>query len=289
MGNGRGGEAAAGFQEPGRCSRCLPAGKGYLPPHPVAIRPSPRPQAASAGWEGGAPGADKIWKREVCVELGAVCSLEQVNVPTSCPSRPWESTSKQPDLQKEGQAWREVGGLGEEREGRKRGARLSPLPPGSLLTTPHVESPEITPGICISMRFRSRIRNRRRVWGIFRRSFPLPLPAKGCLRALAEAVDTGGGQEGGGGAVSFVKSQGSHPDGPHCRWKRQDKKKAFSVECSLFLPHSVSLTMNLVLAGCRVHRVHIVGSHDSPPKTFRHLGGWDGSHITDRETETRAD
>lgn len=77
----------------------LPARRQGLPaPHPVAIRPSPRPQAASAGWEGGAPGADKIWKREVCVELGAVCSLEQVNVPTSCPSRPWESTSKQPDL-----------------------------------------------------------------------------------------------------------------------------------------------------------------------------------------------
>lgn len=153
----------------------LPARRQGLPaPHPVAIRPSPRPQAASAGWEGGAPGADKIWKREVCVELGAVCSLEQVNVPTSCPSRPWESTSKQPDLQKEGQAWPEVGGLGEEREGRKRGARLSPLPPGSLLTTPHVESPEITPGICISMRFRSRIRNRRRVWGIFRVPSPCP-------------------------------------------------------------------------------------------------------------------
>lgn len=187
----------------------LPARRQGLPaPHPVAIRPSPRPQAASAGWEGGAPGADKIWKREVCVELGAVCSLEQVNVPTSCPSRPWESTSKQPDLQKEGQAWPEVGGLGEEREGRKRGARLSPLPPGSLLTTPHVESPEITPGICISMRFRSRIRNRRRVWGIFRRSFPLPLPAKGCLRALAEAVDTGGGQEGGGRCCQLCEVPG---------------------------------------------------------------------------------
>ncbi|XP_036077277.1 uncharacterized protein LOC118602914 isoform X2 [Rousettus aegyptiacus] len=109
VGNGRGGEAAAGFQEPGRCSRCLPAGKGYLPPPPChSSLPTPSgPQAASAGWEGGAPGADKIWKREVCVELGAVCSLEQVNVPTSCPSRPWESTSKQPDLQKEGQAWPE--------------------------------------------------------------------------------------------------------------------------------------------------------------------------------------
>lgn len=93
------------------------------PPRGHSSLPTPSgPQAASAGWEGGAPEADKIWKREVCVELGAVCSLEQVNVPTSCPSRPWESTSKQPDLQKEGQAWPEVGGLGEEREGRKRGA-----------------------------------------------------------------------------------------------------------------------------------------------------------------------
>lgn len=82
----------------GGAPAACPQARVTCPPPPVAIRPSPRPQAASAGWEGGAPGADKIWKREVCVELGAVCSLEQVNVPTSCPSRPWESTSKQPDL-----------------------------------------------------------------------------------------------------------------------------------------------------------------------------------------------
>lgn len=60
-----------------------PASRQGLPASPVAIRPSPRPQAASVLGEGRAPGADKIWKREVCVELGAVCSLEQ-DVPTAC-------------------------------------------------------------------------------------------------------------------------------------------------------------------------------------------------------------
>lgn len=100
------------------------------------------------------------------------------------------------------------GGPGGGKGGQEEGSRLSPLPPGSLLTTPHVESPEITPGICISMRFRSRIRNRRRVWGIFRHSFPLPLSAKGCLRALAEAVDTGGGQEGGGRCCQLCEVPG---------------------------------------------------------------------------------
>lgn len=48
---------------------CLQAGVACSP---VAICPSGPPQAAGVPWgiggEGGAPGADEIWKREVYVE-----------------------------------------------------------------------------------------------------------------------------------------------------------------------------------------------------------------------------